>query len=220
MLERKFVVDEEHMPGLGGYDDYGGQHFFNRKHAGEINLQQRMKNTEVDYRQGMEEKGENDNTAIWGSRRYGVHFGHAQSGHNQSGHVQPGHWQSGHVQPGHRQSGFEQFGPSQFGNAQFGNAQFASAHIGAAHFGAAHCGAAYFEEGHFGTGGVGLMRGWERRGFGAGTGFDLEIMFLCLNIEFVGHNYGGYGDSFNSGLQNARFETDESGEFSWHQGQH
>ena len=122
VLERKFVVDEEHMPGLGGYDDYGGQHFFNRKHAGEINLQQRMKNTEVDYRQGMEEKGENDNTAIWGSRRYGVQFGHAQSGHNQSGHVQPGH----------RQSGFEQFGPSQFGNAQYG-----SAHFGAAHFGAA-----------------------------------------------------------------------------------
>ena len=102
---------------------------------------------------------------------------------------------------------------------QFGNAQFASAHIGAAHFGAAHCGAAYFEEGHFETGGVGLMRGWEMPGFGAGTGFDLEIMFLYLNIEFVGHNYGGYGDSFNSGLQNARLETDESGEFSWHQGQ-
>ena len=182
------------MPGLGGYDDYGGQHFFNRKHAGEIKLQQRMKNTEVDYRQGMEEKGEIDNTAICGSRRYGVQFGHAQSGH---------------VQPGHRQSGFE----------QFGNAQFGSAHFGAAHFGAAHCGAAYFEEGHFETGGVGLMRGWEMPGFGAGTGFDLEIMFLCLNIEFVGHNYGGYGDSFNSGLQNARWETDESGEFSWYQGQ-
>ena len=195
MLERKFVVDEEHMPGFRGYDDYGGQHFFNRKHAGEIKLQQRMKNTEVDFRQGMEEKGEIDNTAICGSRRYGVQFGHAQSGH---------------VQPGHRQSGFEQFG-----NAQFGNA-----HFGAAHFGAAHCGAAYFEEGHFETGGVGLMRGWEMPGFGAGTGFDLEIMFLYLNIEFVGHNYGGYGDSFNSGLQNARFETDESGEFSWHQGQH
>ena len=199
MLERKFVVDEEHMPGFRGYDDCGGQHFFNRKHAGEIKLQQRMKNTEVDYRQGMEEKGEIDNTAICGSRRYGVQFGHAQSGHRQAGHVHPGH----------RQSGFEQFG-----NAQFGNA-----HFGAAHFGAAHCGAAYFEEGHFGTGGVGLMRGWERRGFGAGTGFDLEIMFLCLNIEFVGHNYGGYGDSFNSGLQTARLETDESGEFSWHQGQ-
>ena len=194
VLERKFVVDEEHMPGFRGYDDCGGQHFFNRKHAGEIKLQQRMKNTEVDFRQGMEEKGEIDNTAICGSRRYGVQFGHAQSGH---------------VQPGHRQSGFEQFG-----NAQFGNA-----HFGAAHFGAAHCGAAYFEEGHFGTGGVGLMRGWEGRGFGAGTGFDLEIMFLCLNIEFVGHNYGGYGDSFNSGLQTARLETDESGEFSWHQGQ-
>ena len=194
MLERKFVVDEEHMPGLGGYDDYGGQHFFNRKHAGEIKLQQRMKNTEVDFRQGMEEKGEIDNTAICGSRRYGVQFGHAQSGH---------------VQPGHRQSGFEQFG-----NAQFGNA-----HFGAAHFGAAHCGAAYFEEGHFETGGVGLMRGWEMPGFGAGTGFDLEIMFLYLNIEFVGHNYGGYGDSFNSGLQTARLETGESGEFSWHQGQ-
>ena len=194
MLERKFVVDEEHMPGLGGYDDYGGQHFFNRKHAGEIKLQQRMKNTEVDFRQGMEEKGEIDNTAICGSRRYGVQFGHAQSGH---------------VQPGHRQCGFEQFG-----NAQFGNA-----HFGAAHFGAAHCGAAYFEEGHFETGGVGLMRGWEMPGFGAGTGFDLEIMFLYLNIEFVGHNYGGYGDSFNSGLQTARLETDESGEFSWHQGQ-
>lgn len=194
MLERKFVVDEEHMPGFRGYDDCGGQHFFNRKHAGEIKLQQRMKNTEVDFRQGMEEKGEIDNTAICGSRRYGVQFGHAQSGH---------------VQPGHRQSGFEQFG-----NAQFGNA-----HFGAAHFGAAHCGAAYFEEGHFETGGVGLMRGWEMPGFGAGTGFDLEIMFLCLNIEFVGHNYGGYGDSFNSGLQNARLETDESGEFSWHQGQ-
>ena len=194
MLERKFVVDEEHMPGLRGYDDYGGQHFFNRKHAGEIKLQQRMKNTEVDFRQGMEEKGEIDNTAICGSRRYGVQFGHAQSGH---------------VQPGHRQSGFEQFG-----NAQFGNA-----HFGAAHFGAAHCGAAYFEEGHFETGGVGLMRGWEKPGFGAGTGFDLEIMFLYLNIEFVGHNYGGYGDSFNSGLQTARLETDESGEFSWHQGQ-
>ena len=194
VLERKFVVDEEHMPGLGGYDDYGGQHFFNRKHAGEIKLQQRMKNTEVDYRQGMEEKGEIDNTAICGSRRYGVQFGHAQSGH---------------VQPGLRQSGFEQFG-----NAQFGNA-----HFGAAHFGAAHCGAAYFEEGHFETGGVGLMRGWEMPGFGAGTGFDLEIMFLYLNIEFVGHNYGGYGDSFNSGLQTARLETDESGEFSWHQGQ-
>ena len=195
MLERKFVVDEEHMPGLGGYDDYGGQHFFNRKHAGEIKLQQRMKNTEVDFRQGMEEKGEIDNTAICGSRRYGVQFGHAQSGH---------------VQPGHRQCGFEQFG-----NAQFGNA-----HFGAAHFGAAHCGAAYFEEGHFETGGVGLMRGWEMPGFGAGTGFDLEIMFLYLNIEFVGHNYGGYGDSFNSGLQTARLETGESGEFSWHQGQH
>lgn len=194
MLERKFVVDEEHMPGFRGYDDCGGQHFFNRKHAGEIKLQQRMKNTEVDFRQGMEEKGEIDNTAICGSRRYGVQFGHAQSGH---------------VQPGHRQSGFEQFG-----NAQFGNA-----HFGAAHFGAAHCGAAYFEEGHFETGGVGLMRGWEMPGFGAGTGFDLEIMFLCLNIEFVGHNYGGYGDSFNSGLQTARLETDESGEFSWHQGQ-
>ena len=194
MLERKFVVDEEHMPGFRGYDDYGGQHFFNRKHAGEIKLQQRMKNTEVDFRQGMEEKGEIDNTAICGSRRYGVQFGHAQSGH---------------VQPGHRQSGFEQFG-----NAQFGNA-----HFGAAHFGAAHCGAAYFEEGHFETGGVGLMRGWEMPGFGAGTGFDLEIMFLYLNIEFVGHNYGGYGDSFNSGLQTARLETDESGEFSWHQGQ-
>ena len=194
MLERKFVVDEEHMPGFRGYDDCGGQHFFNRKHAGEIKLQQRMKNTEVDFRQGMEEKGEIDNTAICGSRRYGVQFGHAQSGH---------------VQPGHRQSGFEQFG-----NAQFGNA-----HFGAAHFGAAHCGAAYFEEGHFETGGVGLMRGWEMPGFGAGTGFDLEIMFLYLNIEFVGHNYGGYGDSFNSGLQNARLETDESGEFSWHQGQ-
>ena len=195
MLERKFVVDEEHMPGFRGYDDCGSQHFFNRKHAGEIKLQQRMKNTEVDFRQGMEEKGEIDNTAICGSRRYGVQFGHAQSGH---------------VQPGHRQCGFEQFG-----NAQFGNA-----HFGAAHFGAAHCGAAYFEEGHFETGGVGLMRGWEMPGFGAGTGFDLEIMFLYLNIEFVGHNYGGYGDSFNSGLQNARFETDESGEFSWHQGQH
>ena len=195
MLERKFVVDEEHMPGFRGYDDCGGQHFFNRKHAGEIKLQQRMKNTEVDFRQGMEEKGEIENTAICGSRRYGVQFGHAQSGH---------------VQPGHRQCGFEQFG-----NAQFGNA-----HFGAAHFGAAHCGAAYFEEGHFETGGAGLMRGWEKPGFGAGTGFDLEIMFLCLNIEFVGHNYGGYGDSFNSGLQNARFETDESGEFSWHQGQH
>ena len=195
MLERKFVVDEEHMPGFRGYDDCGGQHFFNRKHAGEIKLQQRMKNTEVDFRQGMEEKGEIDNTAICGSRRYGVQFGHAQSGH---------------VQPGHRQSGFEQFG-----NAQFGNA-----HFGAAHFGAAHCGAAYFEEGHFETGGVGLMRGWEMPGFGAGTGFDLEIMFLYLNIEFVGHNYGGYGDSFNSGLQTARLETDESGEFSWHQGQH
>ena len=194
MLERKFVVDEEHMPGFRGYNDYGGQHFFNRKHAGEIKLQQRMKNTEVDFRQGMEEKGEIDNTAICGSRRYGVQFGHAQSGH---------------VQPGHRQSGFEQFG-----NAQFGNA-----HFGAAHFGAAHCGAAYFEEGHFETGGVGLMRGWEMPGFGAGTGFDLEIMFLYLNIEFVGHNYGGYGDSFNSGLQTARLETDESGEFSWHQGQ-
>lgn len=194
MLERKFVVDEEHMPGFRGYDDCGGQHFFNRKHAGEIKLQQRMKNTEVDFRQGMEEKGEIDNTAICGSRRYGVQFGHAQSGH---------------VQPGHRQSGFEQFG-----NAQFGNA-----HFGAAHFGAAHCGAAYFEEGHFETGGVGLMRGWEMPGFGAGTGFDLEIMFLYLNIEFVGHNYGGYGDSFNSGLQTARLETDESGEFSWHQGQ-
>ena len=194
MLERKFVVDEEHMPGFRGYDDCGSQHFFNRKHAGEIKLQQRMKNTEVDFRQGMEEKGEIDNTAICGSRRYGVQFGHAQSGH---------------VQPGHRQSGFEQFG-----NAQFGNA-----HFGAAHFGAAHCGAAYFEEGHFETGGVGLMRGWEMPGFGAGTGFDLEIMFLYLNIEFVGHNYGGYGDNFNSGLQNARFETDESGEFSWHQGQ-
>lgn len=194
MLERKFVVDEEHMPGFRGYDDCGGQHFFNRKHAGEIKLQQRMKNTEVDFRQGMEEKGEIDNTAICGSRRYGVQFGHAQSGH---------------VQPGHRQSGFEQFG-----NAQFGNA-----HFGAAHFGAAHCGAAYFEEGHFETGGVGLMRGWEMPGFGAGTGFDLEIMFLCLNIEFVGHNYGGYGDSFNSGLQTARLETGESGEFSWHQGQ-
>ena len=199
MLERKFVVDEEHMPGFRGYDDCGGQHFFNRKHAGEIKLQQRMKNTEVDFRQGMEEKGEIDNTAICGSRRYGVQFGHVQSGHRQSGHVQPGH----------RQSGFEQFG-----NAQFGNA-----HFGAAHFGAAHCGAAYFEEGHFGTGGVGLMRGWEKPGFGAGTGFDLEIMFLCLNIEFVGHNYGGYGDSFNSGLQTARLETGESGEFSWHQGQ-
>ena len=194
MLERKFVVDEEHMPGFRGYDDCGGQHFFNRKHAGEIKLQQRMKNTEVDFRQGMEEKGEIDNTAICGSRRYGVQFGHAQSGH---------------VQPGHRQSGFE----------QFGNAQFGSAHFGAAHFGAAHCGAAYFEEGHFETGGVGLMRGWEMPGFGAGTGFDLEIMFLYLNIEFVGHNYGGYGDSFNSGLQTARLETDESGEFSWHQGQ-
>ena len=194
MLERKFVVDEEHMPGSRGYDDCGDQHFFNRKHAGEIKLQQRMKNTEVDFRQGMEEKGEIDNTAICGSRRYGVQFGHAQSGH---------------VQPGHRQSGFEQFG-----NAQFGNA-----HFGAAHFGAAHCGAAYFEEGHFETGGVGLMRGWEMPGFGAGTGFDLEIMFLYLNIEFVGHNYGGYGDSFNSGLQTARLETDESGEFSWHQGQ-
>ena len=194
MLERKFVVDEEHMPGFRGYDDCGSQHFFNRKHAGEIKLQQRMKNTEVDFRQGMEEKGEIDNTAICGSRRYGVQFGHAQSGH---------------VQPGHRQSGFEQFG-----NAQFGNA-----HFGAAHFGAAHCGAAYFEEGHFETGGVGLMRGWEMPGFGAGTGFDLEIMFLYLNIEFVGHNYGGYGDSFNSGLQTARLETDESGEFSWHQGQ-
>ena len=194
MLERKFVVDEEHMPGFRGYDDCGGQHFFNRKHAGEIKLQQRMKNTEVDFRQGMEEKGEIDNTAICGSRRYGVQFGHAQSGH---------------VQPGHRQSGFEQFG-----NAQFGNA-----HFGAAHFGAAHCGAAYFEEGHFETGGVGLMRGWEMPGFGAGTGFGLEIMFLYLNIEFVGHNYGGYGDSFNSGLQTARLETDESGEFSWHQGQ-
>ena len=194
MLERKFVVDEEHMPRFRGYDDYGGQHFFNRKHAGEIKLQQRMKNTEVDFRQGMEEKGEIDNTAICGSRRYGVQFGHAQSGH---------------VQPGHRQSGFEQFG-----NAQFGNA-----HFGAAHFGAAHCGAAYFEEGHFETGGVGLMRGWEMPGFGAGTGFDLEIMFLYLNIEFVGHNYGGYGDSFNSGLQTARLETGESGEFSWHQGQ-
>ena len=194
MLERKFVVDEEHMPGFRGYDDCGSQHFFNRKHAGEIKLQQRMKNTEVDFRQGMEEKGEIDNTAICGSRRYGVQFGHAQSGH---------------VQPGHRQSGFEQFG-----NAQFGNA-----HFGAAHFGAAHCGAAYFEEGHFETGGVGLMRGWEMPGFGAGTGFDLEIMFLCLNIEFVGHNYGGYGDSFNSGLQTARLETGESGEFSWHQGQ-
>ena len=194
MLERKFVVDEEHMPGFRGYDDCGGQHFFNRKHAGEIKLQQRMKNTEVDFRQGMEEKGEIDNTAICGSRRYGVQFGHAQSGH---------------VQPGHRQCGFEQFG-----NAQFGNA-----HFGAAHFGAAHCGAAYFEEGHFETGGVGLMRGWEMPGFGAGTGFDLEIMFLYLNIEFVGHNYGGYGDSFNSGLQTARLETDESGEFSWHQGQ-
>ena len=194
MLERKFVVDEEHMPGFRGYDDCGGQHFFSRKHAGEIKLQQRMKNTEVDFRQGMEEKGEIDNTAICGSRRYGVQFGHAQSGH---------------VQPGHRQCGFEQFG-----NAQFGNA-----HFGAAHFGAAHCGAAYFEEGHFETGGVGLMRGWEMPGFGAGTGFDLEIMFLYLNIEFVGHNYGGYGDSFNSGLQNARLETDESGEFSWHQGQ-
>ena len=194
MLERKFVVDEEHMPGFRGYDDCGSQHFFNRKHAGEIKLQQRMKNTEVDFRQGMEEKGEIDNTAICGSRRYGVQFGHAQSGH---------------VQPGHRQCGFEQFG-----NAQFGNA-----HFGAAHFGAAHCGAAYFEEGHFETGGVGLMRGWEMPGFGAGTGFDLEIMFLYLNIEFVGHNYGGYGDSFNSGLQTARLETDESGEFSWHQGQ-
>lgn len=194
MLERKFVVDEEHMPGFRGYDDCGGQHFFNRKHAGEIKLQQRMKNTEVDFRQGMEEKGEIDNTAICGSRRYGVQFGHAQSGH---------------VQPGHRQCGFEQFG-----NAQFGNA-----HFGAAHFGAAHCGAAYFEEGHFETGGAGLMRGWEKPGFGAGTGFDLEIMFLYLNIEFVGHNYGGYGDSFNSGLQTARLETDESGEFSWHQGQ-
>lgn len=194
VLERKFVVDEEHMPGFRGYDDCGSQHFFNRKHAGEIKLQQRMKNTEVDFRQGMEEKGEIDNTAICGSRRYGVQFGHAQSGH---------------VQPGHRQSGFEQFG-----NAQFGNA-----HFGAAHFGAAHCGAAYFEEGHFETGGVGLMRGWEMPGFGAGTGFDLEIMFLYLNIEFVGHNYGGYGDSFNSGLQTARLETDESGEFSWHQGQ-
>ena len=194
MLERKFVVDEEHMPGFRGYDDCGSQHFFNRKHAGEIKLQQRMKNTEVDFRQGMEEKGEIDNTAICGSRRYGVQFGHAQSGH---------------VQPGHRQSGFEQFG-----NAQFGNA-----HFGAAHFGAAHCGAAYFEEGHFETGGVGLMRGWEMPGFGAGTGFDLEIMFLYLNIEFVGHNYGGYGDSFNSGLQTARLETGESGEFSWHQGQ-
>ena len=193
MLERKFVVDEEHMPGFRGYDDCGSQHFFNRKHAGEIKLQQRMKNTEVDW-QGMEGKGEIDNTAICGSRRYGVQFGHAQSGH---------------VQPGHRQSGFEQFG-----NAQFGNA-----HFGAAHFGAAHCGAAYFEEGHFETGGVGLMRGWEMPGFGAGTGFDLEIMFLYLNIEFVGHNYGGYGDSFNSGLQTARLETDESGEFSWHQGQ-
>ena len=159
MLERKFVVDEEHMPGFRGYDDCGGQHFFNRKHAGEIKLQQRMKNTEVDFRQGMEEKGEIDNTAICGSRRYGVQFGHAQSGH---------------VQPGHRQSGFEQFG-----NAQFGNA-----HFGAAHFGAAHCGAAYFEEGHFGTGGVGLMRGWEKPGFGAGTGFDLEIMFYAsiLNL--------------------------------------
>lgn len=199
MLERKFVVDEEHMPGFRGYDDCGGQHFFNRKHAGEIKLQQRMKNTEVDFRQGMEEKGEIDNTAICGSRRYGVQFGHVQSGHRQSGHVQPGH----------RQSGFEQFG-----NAQFGNA-----HFGAAHFGAAHCGAAYFEEGHFETGGVGLMRGWEMPGFGAGTGFDLEIMFLYLNIEFVGHNYGGYGDSFNSGLQTARLETGESGEFSWHQGQ-
>ena len=199
MLERKFVVDEEHMPGFRGYDDCGSQHFFNRKHAGEIKLQQRMKNTEVDFRQGMEEKGEIDNTAICGSRRYGVQFGHVQSGHRQSGHVQPGH----------RQSGFEQFG-----NAQFGNA-----HFGAAHFGAAHCGAAYFEEGHFGTGGVGLMRGWEKPGFGASTGFDLEIMFLYLNIEFVGHNYGGYGDSFNSGLQTARLETDESGEFSWHQGQ-
>ena len=199
MLERKFVVDEEHMPGFRGYDDCGGQHFFNRKHAGEIKLQQRMKNTEVDFRQGMEEKGEIDNTAICGSRRYGVQFGHVQSGHRQSGHVQPGH----------RQSGFEQFG-----NAQFGNA-----HFGAAHFGAAHCGAAFFEEGHCGTGGVGLMRGWEMPGFGAGTGFDLEIMFLYLNIEFVGHNYGGYGDSFNSGLQTARLETDESGEFSWHQGQ-
>ena len=164
MLERKFVVDEEHMPGLGGYDDYGGQHFFNRKHAGEIKLQQRMKNTEVDFRQGMEEKGEIDNTAICGSRRYGVQFGHVQSGHRQSGHVQPGH----------RQSGFEQFG-----NAQFGNA-----HFGAAHFGAAHCGAAYFEEGHFETGGAGLMRGWEKPGFGAGTGFDLEIMFYAsiLNL--------------------------------------
>ena len=193
MLERKFVVDEEHMPGLGGYDDYGGQHFFNRKHAGEIKLQQRMKNTEVDYRQGIEEKGEIDNTAICGSRRYGVQFGHAQSGHRQSGHVQPGH----------RQSGFEQFG-----NAQFGNA----------HFGAAHFGAAHFEEGHL-TGGVGLMRGCETPGLGTGTGFGLEIMFFCLNIEFVGHNYGGYGDSFNSGLQTARLETDESGEFSWHQGQ-
>ena len=162
MLERKFVVDEEHMPGLGGYDDYGGQHFFNRKHAGEIKLQQRMKNTEVDFRQGIEEKGKIDNTAICGSRSYGVQFGHAQSGHRQAGHVQPGH----------RQSGFE----------QFGNAQFGSAHFGAAHFGAAHCGAAYFEEGHFETGGVGLMRGWETPGFGTDTGFGLEIMLLCLNI--------------------------------------
>ena len=164
MLERKFVVDEEHMPGFRGYDDCGGQHFFNRKHAGEIKLQQRMKNTEVDFRQGIEEKGKIDNTAICGSRSYGVQFGHAQSGHRQAGHVQPGH----------RQSGFE----------QFGNAQFGSAHFGAAHFGAAHCGAAYFEEGHFETGGAGLMRGWEKPGFGAGTGFDLEIMFYAsiLNL--------------------------------------
>ena len=152
-------MDEEHMAGRRGYDDYGGQDYFNQS----------------------------------------PQFGYAQSGHRQSGHVQPGH----------RQCGFEQFG-----NAQFGNA-----HFGAAHFGAAHCGAAYFEEGHFETGGVGLMRGWEMPGFGAGTGFDLEIMFLYLNIEFVGHNYGGYGDSFNSGLQTARLETGESGEFSWHQGQ-
>ena len=130
-------MDEEHMAGRRGYDDYGGQDYFNQS----------------------------------------PQFGYAQSGH--------------------RQSGFDRFG-----------------HFGSAHFGAAHFGAAHFEEGHL-TGGVGLMRGCETPGLGTGTGFGLEIMFFCLNIEFVGHNYGGCGDTFNSGLQNA----DKSGEFSWHQGQ-
>ena len=193
------------MAGRRGSDDYGAQDFFNRKRGMETKVQKR--NTEVGSIQGMEKKGEFEDRAIRGGGRYGVnnmeslYFG---------GHAQTfGCPQFGQAQSGHRQSGFAQFGHPHFGHPHFGSEQF---------------GAAHFEGGHFETGGRfngqlaggGLMRGLERPGFGNGTGFDLEIMILCLNIGFVGHNYGGYGDSFNSGLQNTGLETGERGEFFWH----